>query len=672
MCLNTICRNMGIPGRLGRRSRPRVPAGGRCGIGPAVFAAGLLITSGPVHAVDAPVPQAPEAVVVNDNTRPAGVVEGNTVTVRLRAARGSWRPEGPGGPELTVDALGEAGSPLAIPAPLIRVVEGATLAVSLRNDLDSPLRVHGLCARDGGRCAPVDVAPSEEREVRFVSGRPGTYHYWATSIGAPVPLREMAGALVVDPDAGTAEPDRIFVITEWTSLTSAQLRDLLAAEDVNERFVALAPRFTFVINGLSWPATERLRYRRGERVRWRVINLSSQTHPMHLHGFYFTVLRTGDGWRDVPAGEGAGLRVVTHTLPSGGTLLLEWIPERAGNWLFHCHVMHHVSPARRLAADAAGPHASHHHAAPGAAALGMAGMVLGITVLPSNGEPDDTVAPADPRRRLTMTVAAGHPPQSEAIFVAFAEPGTDVSLDEAAPRSPGPVLVLQRGEPVEITIVNHLAEPTSIHWHGLELESYYDGVHGWSGMAGQTAPMIEPGGSFVVRLTPPRAGTFIYHTHLHDYRQLSSGLYGGLLVTEPGERYDPSTDHVVVLGRRNASEESSILQEASSLVLNGERAPRWSWRSGKRHRIRVINITPDDVLSVALLRGDAPVTWRPVAKDGAPVPAGDGPDVPAKVRIAVGETYDFECDAPSGRGTLWLDVRTTSGKWQAQGHVVVR
>ena len=44
-----------------------------------------------------------------------------------------------------------------------------------------------------------------------------------------------------------------------------------------------------MINGLSWPATERLTYQLGDKVRWRVINLSSQAHPMHLHGFYFEV-----------------------------------------------------------------------------------------------------------------------------------------------------------------------------------------------------------------------------------------------------------------------------------------------------------------------------------------------------------------------------------------------
>ena len=79
-----------------------------------------------------------------------------------------------------------------VPAPLIRVVEGTTIVVSVRNDLTSPLRVHGLCARDGGACAPLDVPPGADREVRFASGRAGTYHYWATSIGAPIPFRELA------------------------------------------------------------------------------------------------------------------------------------------------------------------------------------------------------------------------------------------------------------------------------------------------------------------------------------------------------------------------------------------------------------------------------------------------------------------------------------------------
>src|SRR4029453_8333283 len=93
---------------------------------------------------------------------------------------------------------------------------------------------------------------------------------------------------------------------------------------------------------------------------------------------------------------------------------------------------------------------------------------------------------------------------------------------------PGPLLVLKRGEPVEITLVNNLPEATAIHWHGMELDSYYDGVHGFGGMGLRVTPLVEPDDSFVVRFTPPRSGTFMYHTHLHDHRQLTSGLYGAM------------------------------------------------------------------------------------------------------------------------------------------------
>ena len=223
-----------------------------------------------------------------------------------------------------------------------------------------------------------------------------------------------------------------------------------------------------------------------------------------------------------------------------------------------------------------------------------------------------------------------------------------------------------------ITVVNRLSEPTSIHWHGLEVDSYYDGVHGWSGIGRQTAPMIEPGASFDVRITPPRTGTFIYHTHLHDYRQLSSGLYGPLIVTGPADTYDATIDHVIVLGRGNATEASSILADTTSVVLNGEHSPRWVWRAGGRHRIRLINITPDDVFMVSLAKGDATLQWRPLTKDGAPVPAAESPPAPARVKIAVGETYDVEYDAPPERAALWLEVRSTNGKWQAQGQILLR
>jgi FtsP/CotA-like multicopper oxidase with cupredoxin domain len=576
-----------------------------------------------------------------------------------------------------VEAFGEVSSALSVPAPLIRVVEGTEIVASIRNDLDATLTVNGLCARDGTPCPALRISPAETRDVRFSAGRAGTYHYWASTMGAPVPFRELAGAFVVDPRDGDTGADRVLVITEWTSLTPAELRQIIAADDAAEAFVGLHPRFTFTINGLSWPATERLTYRVGERVKWRIINLSSQSHPMHLHGFYFDVTSLGNGLRDDGIPPSRQRRVVTQLIPSGGTMTLAWTPEREGNWLLHCHVMHHVAPERRLAestgVDRPAPAQASHHHGHADPSSGMAGMIVGVRVHGSPAAPTDASASnnAVPRKlTLVMRREAKHGGDSSAAGFVLSEGDTPPAT--AAIAVPGPPIVLQRDEPVEITLVNRLGEATAVHWHGMELDSYYDGVHGWSGIDRQKAPMIEPGGTFVVRFTPPRAGTFIYHTHVHDYQQLTSGLYGPLIVTEPAEAFDPATDHVVVIGRSRINEADSILADARSVLLNGERSPRLVWNAGERHRVRLINITPDDIFTVVMQTAEGPVTWKPLRKDGAPLPAADMVDGPARQTIAVGETYDFEYQAPSGRKTVWLEVRTPAGKWQAQGQIVVK
>ena len=96
-----------------------------------------------------------------------------------------WHPEGAGGPGLTVEAFGEAGSSLTVPAPMVRVKEGTKIVASIANQMDVPLVVHGLCARDAGRCSPLSVPAGDTRSTEFSAGRPGTYHYWATAMGAP-------------------------------------------------------------------------------------------------------------------------------------------------------------------------------------------------------------------------------------------------------------------------------------------------------------------------------------------------------------------------------------------------------------------------------------------------------------------------------------------------------
>ena len=604
-------------------------------------------------------------VVANDNRRPSGRTENGTLKIALRAGRGTWQPEGRDGVRLVVEAFGEGPSPLMVPAPLIRAEEGTPIEVSVRNDLDEMLLVHGLCARDSGPCLPLSVAPGETRISRFRIDQPGTYHYWATAIGAPVPFRELAGALVIDRRGAPANDDRVLVITEWSNLTAAQLGSVMRADDSGKAFAALKPRLTFVINGLSWPATERLSYRLGETARWRVINLSSQAHPMHLHGFYFEVESLGNGLTDRYIAAADRHPVVTQVLPPASTMTMAWTPERAGNWLFHCHLMHHVSLERRLSAPSGD---AHDHAAHDPSS-GMAGMILGVTVTGAGGVPA-AEKPALAPRRLTLTMRRQGANEDASIGISVE--GDRVPAASRQMSSPGPRLVLKRGEPVEITVSNQLGEPTALHWHGMELESYYDGVHNWSGMNRTLAPMIEAGGSFVVRFTPPRTGTFIYHTHLHDYRQLPLGLYGPLLVVDDDQAHQAELDHVVIVGRSGIDPAApDVIIPATPLVINGETSPVLAWKAGAIQRVRLINITPDSIVSVSL-QSSAPLLWTLVAKDGAPLPSGARTPAPARQTIAPGETYDFEVDVPAGRRTLWLEVRTPAGKWEAQAHVIAK
>jgi hypothetical protein len=90
-----------------------------------------------------------------------------------------------------------------------------------------------------------------------------------------------------------------------------------------------------------------------------------------------------------------------------------------------------------------------------------------------------------------------------------------------------PELDLVRGEPVAITIVNHLDEPTSIHWHGIELEdSYMDGAPGFSG-TGTHLHAGDCAARFIRRaLHTPASGTFMYHAHVDDVREQSGRARG--------------------------------------------------------------------------------------------------------------------------------------------------
>jgi len=276
----------------------------------------------------------------------------------------------------------------------------------------------------------------------------------------------------------------------------------------------------------------------------------------------------------------------------------------------------------------------------------MDGLVLGITV---HGKPESKPAAWQPERKLQLLISerdTGVPLYVLAVYdlQTSAQRSANPSPQPASPSPPqliGPPIVLTRGQPVEIEVVNRLRQPTGIHWHGIELESYWDGVPGWSGDGQQTAPAIAPGTSFIARMTPPRSGTFIYHTHWHDRLQLTNGIYGPLIVLPQGETVDTAHDKTFLFSM------GTFPPLGTMLLVNGVPQPDpIELKTRTKYRFRLINIAPDNVAMRASLRlAGTPVQWRAIAKDGADLPAALAVLQTAELPITVGETYDFEYSA---------------------------
>ena len=602
----------------------------------------------------------------NDNRTPAGTRVADTLLLRLTVSNVAWYILGDGNPPLRVAAFGEEGKAPTIPAPLIRVRIGTPIHAVIRNPLNDTLVVRGLSER-GGMQDSLIIPPQRTGDVTFVARRVGTYQYWGalSSWQRVVPLppavrqggrfrprfdSQLAGAFIVDPP-GAVPPDRIFVIT----MTVDQKPPLRF-----ERHGIPGREFT-ALNGRSWPYTERLHYTLGDTVRWRIINATFQSHPMHLHGFYFRVdshgdLLTGSDSIYTPSER---RMAVTEAIKFGDNVTIAWAPDRPGNWVFHCHLASHMTRVPAIdQPDSIEYPIAHDHGDPDHHFVnGMNGLVLGITV-------DGKVTALRPWRaakRLRLFVQSDSAPgDSVRRFGYVLQRGAEPRRDSV--ENPGPVLFLTRGEPTSIDVINRLAEPTAVHWHGIEIESYYDGAVGWSGVPAKTEPAIRPESTFEVHITPKRAGTFMYHTHFNEMRQLFGGLVGALIVLEPGERWDPTHDLLFLVSDA----------EHGRVVINGSATPTKELHVGSTYRIRVANIAGYRMNFGARVVRDSSVTsWRAVAKDGFTLPPEQATMRPSFTRIASGETADFEL-TPDHPGDWRFEVGVPVAKFQVQATIQLR
>ena len=158
---------------------------------------------------------------------------------------------------------------------------------------------------------------------------------------------------------------------------------------------------------------------------------------------------------------------------------------------------------------------------------------------------------------------------------------------------PGPTIEAIRGDRVRILLDNHLPEPTTMHWHGLEIPIQMDG------MPYISQKPIMPGGRFVYEFSLDQDGTFFYHSH--GAMQEMMGMIG-MFILHPSHAYVPHVDHDFGLVLQewallpNNSIPDTANMEFNWLTLNGKAGPATTplvVRQGNRVRIRMVNMGMD-------------------------------------------------------------------------------
>jgi len=586
--------------------------------------------------------------VANPNRVPAGQLRGGRWYLELDVMESAWKPEGENDPEVPILAFAERGKAPSVPGPLLRVRQGTEVVVTLRNRTDSAIVVGGLRPALAEGSDTVQLAVGATREVRTTMGAAGTFYYWGAFLGSGPGDRlwkdsQLNGAIAVDAP-GRQHQDHILLISEW-----------FHPFPNGHPFEVVS-----VINGKAWPHGETLQLQQGDTTRFRVINTSPLDHPLHLHGFYYEIESRGDGRVETPVPGPQRHLSNTDLIDPGQVVTLSFVPNMPGNWLFHCHYAWHTDDVVSLvgspkdSAAVARP-AEHVHASAGQHS--MRGLVIGIKVAPAPDYVETSTANARELRLFVQTSPGRLPTGAPAVGFALQADSIPPARDSVV--LPGPVLELRRGQPVRIVIRNNLVEPTSIHWHGLEIESFPDGVPNWSGLGAKVYSQIAPNDTFVAEFTPPRSGTYPYHSHFNDRHQINAGMYGAVIVTDAPR--DLTRDHLIVAG--GGGPEIRKQDEARFALVNGRNSPRpLRLAVGETHRLRIVSIHPDWAISFTLQNDSTIARWRPIAKDGADLPPAMTLTRPARVVMGPGQTADFEF-TPTEPGTWQLEMRSTYAGW---------
>lgn len=230
-----------------------------------------------------------------------------------------------------------------VPGPEIRVPYGQRVRVVVTNSLPEATTVHwhGIAvpnAMDGVPDVtqkPIQPGSSFTYEFNAIpAGRDskgGTFFYHSHYDEDRQVGLGLSGAFIIDPPNGTRHNvERTIAINEWTlDPSTGATRPPMDME-------GMLPTY-FTLNGKSFPATETIKVKRGQRVLFRLIGAGQFVHPMHLHGTDFAVVAKDGHPLATP------YKADVVQVAPGERYDIAFRATEPGKWAFHCHIGHHLT-----------------------------------------------------------------------------------------------------------------------------------------------------------------------------------------------------------------------------------------------------------------------------------------------------------------------------------------
>lgn len=210
----------------------------------------------------------------------------------------------------------------------------------------------------------------------------------------------------------------------------------------------------------------------------------------------------------------------------------------------------------------------------------------------------------------------------------------------------GPTLIMQKGDFVNITVNNNLADTTTIHWHGMHVSAPNDG-----GPHTTIAPGESWNPSFTVM---DKAATYWYHPHLHrkTNKHVSLGIAGFIIVkdSEEAHLYLPRTygvdDFPLVIQTKDFDDQKQIVVPSNSddVVMVNATIDPYLDVPAQVVRLRLLNGSSMRVFNIGLTNNE---TFYMIGSDGGllsePVPL-------TRLRMAPGERAEILIDFDGREG----------------------